>query len=103
MVSASNVKGRYSPIFVRMKRSFLSYSRALKQFPYKLESNFGWNKRTFLVSHYCIKPAVERGGDFLMIDKTLGHYEITSQLGKGGMGEVYQADIFAFGSCFLRC
>ena len=32
-----------------------------------------------------------------MIGKTLGHYEITSQLGKGGMVEVYQADIFAFG------
>ena len=28
---------------------------------------------------------------FLMIGKTLGHFEITSQLGKGGMGEVYQA------------
>ena len=26
-----------------------------------------------------------------MIVKTLAHYEITSQLGKGGMGEVYQA------------
>ena len=26
-----------------------------------------------------------------MIGKTLGHYQITSQLGKGSMGEVYQA------------
>jgi serine/threonine protein kinase len=26
-----------------------------------------------------------------MIGKTLGNFEITSQLGKGGMGEVYQA------------
>jgi hypothetical protein len=26
-----------------------------------------------------------------MIGKTLGHYRITSQLGKGGTGEVYQA------------
>ena len=26
-----------------------------------------------------------------MIGKTLAHYEITSQIGKGRMGEVYQA------------
>jgi serine/threonine protein kinase len=26
-----------------------------------------------------------------MIGRTLAHYEITSQIGKGGMGEVYQA------------
>ncbi len=26
-----------------------------------------------------------------MIGKTLAHYEITTQIGKGGMGEVYQA------------
>ena len=26
-----------------------------------------------------------------MIGKTLGHYQITNQLGKGGMGEVFQA------------
>jgi len=26
-----------------------------------------------------------------MIGKTLGHYEITSQLGKGGMGEAFRA------------
>jgi len=32
-----------------------------------------------------------------MIGRTLGHYQITSQLGKGGMGEVYQAKDLALG------
>ena len=32
-----------------------------------------------------------------MIGKTLGHYQITSQLGKGGMGEVYQAKDLTLG------
>jgi Tol biopolymer transport system component len=40
---------------------------------------------------YSIAPAVRRGGGSPMIGKTLGHYQIISELGKGGMGEVYQA------------
>jgi hypothetical protein len=32
-----------------------------------------------------------------MIGKTLAHYEMTSQLDEGGMGEVYQAKDRKFG------
>ena len=39
---------------------------------------------------HCITPTVGVGG-LHMIGKTLGHYHITNQLGKGGMGEVFEA------------
>ena len=32
-----------------------------------------------------------------MIGKTLGHYQISNQLGKGGIGEVFQAKDQVFG------
>jgi len=41
---------------------------------------------------YCTAVGVEVL--LLMIGKTLGHYQINSQLGKGGIGEVYQAKEF---------
>jgi len=33
-----------------------------------------------------------------MIGKTLGHYQVTSEIGKGGMGKVYQAKDQKLGS-----
>ena len=42
-----------------------------------------------------------------MIGKTLGHYEITSPLGSGGMGAAYQATDPKLGrdvaACCTRC
>jgi serine/threonine protein kinase/WD40 repeat protein len=35
--------------------------------------------------------------EFHMIGKTLGHYQISSQIGKGGMGEVFQAKDLVLG------
>ncbi len=52
-----------------------------------------------MVSPNCIKPAVDVEEAFPRIGKTLGHYEITSQLGKGGTGEVYQAKDRKLGRC----
>ncbi len=67
---------------------------------------FIWMHLRFLAVNRCTVPlqwaqllkllflhrtGCRHGGGILMIGKTLGHYQITSQLGKGGMGEVFQA------------
>ena len=63
----------------------------------KMPSCGGRSKRLFRqdeqAGSFLEKPALAGAmvEEFLMIGKTLAHYEITSQLGKGGMGEVYQA------------
>jgi eukaryotic-like serine/threonine-protein kinase len=40
----------------------------------------------------CIAPVVDLQGAHLMIGKTLGHYRVVQELGRGGMGEVFIAD-----------
>jgi serine/threonine protein kinase len=58
-----------------------------------------WHAKLSIYTHkelqinvfHCIAPAVDVEEGFLVIGKTLGHYQISSQLGKGGMGEAYQA------------
>jgi serine/threonine protein kinase len=57
---------------------------------YKTKSNFVTIAPTSETVFHCVAPAVDVEG-FLVIGKTFGHYQITSQLGKGSMGEVFQA------------
>jgi hypothetical protein len=58
--------------------STVNESRISLQYVHLLEKGF-------------IAPAVDVAESFHMVGKTLGHYQISFQLGKGGMGEVYQA------------
>jgi serine/threonine protein kinase len=53
---------------------------------------FRYNKPNFSKRFFIALHGMSTQGEvLLMIGKTLGHYQITGQLGKGGMGEVFQA------------